>query len=428
MDSISSPSTSSSASSTPKLISEKCLVCFQPSHGNHFGVDSCRACAAFFRRVFVTHKQQFPCREGDNKCTPDEWGRWSCKRCRSDKCFALGMKPDNIQRDRDRFIFSDNFRDDRKRKTSESIVPLSVERFVGKQLVTTYTSTGSGKNIEYITFFDLTPIIKDADYILKRIPKLEKSVKVKSSLEQLAFGLQEVRKEQLFESVPELRKIGKMETWDNWVKGMRRAGEWIMHFEEFRQLEQEEKMVILKCMWHLFIRLERISMTAEMRRMKLCDDKEFIYGTEQRINYDTLEIDRDWFSEATDREVRSFIGPLPRWFCETIIDALMELRPSDVELSFMLCNLCFHLTGQKLGGRIQEITDRLQDVLANDLHKYYLAKDKYSRYSYRLTKLLSLNRQYKNDLEIRRQGIFLANTLNIFRVKLSHPEMFQFSC
>lgn len=91
----------------------------------------------------------------------------------------------------------------------------------------------------------------------------------------------------------------------------------------------------------------------------------------------------------------SFIGPLPRWFCETIIDALMELRPSDVELSFMLCNLCFHLTGQKLGGRIQEITDRLQDVLANDLHKYYLAKDKYSRYSYRLTKLLSLNRQYK---------------------------------
>lgn len=112
---------------------------------------------------------------------------------------------------------------------------------------------------------------------------------MKSSLEQLAFGLQEVRKEQLFESVPELRKIGKMETWDNWVKGMRRAGEWIMHFEEFRQLEQEEKvferesrfqlieynfqMVILKCMWHLFIRLERISMTAEMRRMKLCDDK-----------------------------------------------------------------------------------------------------------------------------------------------------------
>lgn len=45
----------------------------------------------------------------------------------------------------------------------------SVERFVGKQLVTTYTSTGSGKNIEYITFFDLTPIIKDADYILKRV-------------------------------------------------------------------------------------------------------------------------------------------------------------------------------------------------------------------------------------------------------------------
>ena len=83
------------------------------------------------------------------------------------------------------------------------------------------------------------------------------------------------------------------------------------------------------------------------------------------------------------------------YFCDSIINSLMELRPSDVEVSFMLCNLCFQLTGQKLGGRIQEITDRLQDVLANDLHKYYLEKDKYSRYSYRLTKILRLNRLYQ---------------------------------
>ena len=66
----------------------------------------------------------------------------------------------------------------------------------------------------------------------------------------------------------------------------------------------EFQMIILKSMWHVFGRLERISMTAEMRRQKLCENNDFVYGTEHLINYDRLEIERKWFSEASDEEVR----------------------------------------------------------------------------------------------------------------------------
>uniref|UniRef100_A0A8R1HJJ0 Nuclear receptor domain-containing protein n=1 Tax=Caenorhabditis japonica TaxID=281687 RepID=A0A8R1HJJ0_CAEJA len=422
----SSPSTSSS-SSTPKSMSEKCLVCFQPAHGNHFGADCCRACAAFFRRVFVTHKQQFECRKGDNRCAPDVFGRWICKRCRADKCFQLGMKPDNIQRNRDRFVCSENFYSAKRRKLDESIIPLSVERFVGRKTIYNY-SLRDGSKMEHITFFDLSPIISDADYILKKTPKIDNKLKFKSSLEQLTHGLRVVRKSQVWESLPEMRKIGKAETWKNWVEEMRRAGKWIMHFEEFRELEQEQKLKILKCMWHLFTRMERIAMTAEMRSQKLCENHEFVFDPERRINYKQLEIDTDWFSDQSHEVVKSFIGPLHIWFCDQLIIEFMELKPTDEELTYMLCNLCFHMTGNKLGGRIQEILERLQDILANDLHKYYLGNDKNSRYSHRLTKMLALNRKYQSSMTARRQGIFLADTFSIFRVKMSHPEMFLFSC
>ncbi|GMR51297.1 hypothetical protein PMAYCL1PPCAC_21492, partial [Pristionchus mayeri] len=60
-------------------------VCDGRAAGAHFGVDSCRACAAFFRRTLLA-KRKFEC--------PDECGKpRECKGCRFARCISSGMIP-----------------------------------------------------------------------------------------------------------------------------------------------------------------------------------------------------------------------------------------------------------------------------------------------------------------------------------------------
>ncbi|GMT15805.1 hypothetical protein PFISCL1PPCAC_7102 [Pristionchus fissidentatus] len=72
-----------------------CLVCMAKSDSAHFGVDSCRACAAFFRRT-VSLKKRYICRQGTLNCEVNKDVRYICRRCRYNKCLSIGMHPDNV--------------------------------------------------------------------------------------------------------------------------------------------------------------------------------------------------------------------------------------------------------------------------------------------------------------------------------------------
>ncbi|ULT91687.1 hypothetical protein L3Y34_009374 [Caenorhabditis briggsae] len=71
-----------------------CKICGYPGHGVHFGVITCRACAAFFRR-FVVMNLQYSCVKSEVRCSLDRIRRSSCRHCRLQKCLQMGMKADN---------------------------------------------------------------------------------------------------------------------------------------------------------------------------------------------------------------------------------------------------------------------------------------------------------------------------------------------
>jgi len=75
--------------------SDRCLVCNDRSSGIHFGVSTCEACKAFFRRTNLsTYTIPRPC--SPTRCEINIKNRNNCPSCRFDKCKRLGMDRDNV--------------------------------------------------------------------------------------------------------------------------------------------------------------------------------------------------------------------------------------------------------------------------------------------------------------------------------------------
>uniref|UniRef100_A0A1I7YRJ9 Major sperm protein n=1 Tax=Steinernema glaseri TaxID=37863 RepID=A0A1I7YRJ9_9BILA len=75
----------------PSTSEEACLVCGAPSHGVHFRVISCRACAAFFRRS-LDCSNLYKCRRLIKNCDVSKNAKHNCRFCRFQKCKRVGMR------------------------------------------------------------------------------------------------------------------------------------------------------------------------------------------------------------------------------------------------------------------------------------------------------------------------------------------------
>nr|XP_046165483.1 steroid hormone receptor ERR2-like isoform X3 [Oncorhynchus gorbuscha] len=85
--------------SIPKRL---CLVCGDIASGYHYGVASCEACKAFFKRTIQGEKKgniEYSC-PATNECEITKRRRKSCQACRFMKCLKVGMLKEGVRLDR----------------------------------------------------------------------------------------------------------------------------------------------------------------------------------------------------------------------------------------------------------------------------------------------------------------------------------------
>ncbi|CAH2325129.1 steroid hormone receptor ERR1 [Pelobates cultripes] len=81
--------------SIPKRL---CLVCGDVASGYHYGVASCEACKAFFKRT-IQGNIEYSC-PASNECEITKRRRKACQACRFTKCLRVGMLKEGVRLDR----------------------------------------------------------------------------------------------------------------------------------------------------------------------------------------------------------------------------------------------------------------------------------------------------------------------------------------
>ncbi|CAO4377862.1 unnamed protein product [Caenorhabditis nigoni] len=393
---------------------QNCQVCGQKAHGLHFGAITCRACAAFFRRVAAGANFVIKCRKGGGKCEIVSNGRSCCKKCRLKKCREIGMNIENFQYDRDPL------------STSKQITP-SMAMYLGRPEFIILCDPETARNSK-ITKIDLTGIIDKATKILMSDIKIPRSpgqnrlrkLSTASNIERFSVSSDD--------DFQEIKAIGLKETMSFWEYDILSVANWLTHFDEFQELEPESKLTFLRTIWSVWNRLEKLGRTTMFLKSKIApsfDETPIFQADDIKVNLKDMKLDIEWLSNYSVEQIAYYIEGVGDWSAFQSIQPLLELEPTEVEMNYMLAQISFSFAARELQGELSEIAENFLQLIADDLHNYYTRELSVSRYSDRVLKMMKVNNLVMKTMFDRKEKIAIARTFDIFHVEFSDPEMFK---
>ncbi|UMM32827.1 hypothetical protein L5515_006499 [Caenorhabditis briggsae] len=388
---------------TNKMSIVSCKICGQDSHGIHFGVRSCRACAAFFRRY--AHSKWVIA-----KCTRKSANRevCFCRPCRLQKCLRLGMVTTKFQYGREIFSLAS--------KTPTKLNP-TLASFIGRPEFLMFCDPQPSNSK---TFIDVQNLLSEASRLLNM--GCETPILAENQLKKLSLGAKFLKLD--VENVKFLGRFGKDEFVDVIEFYFVSVIKWISRFDEFQKLERDLQMTLLNSIWHVFMRFHKCSATALFRKSNhnALPSQKIL----RNVCMDRMKscLDTTWMSDFP-REYVGIYMKSQNIYEEDVIEQIEKLSPTDVELTYMFAQTCFQYAGNRFQGEILKITDRFQQILSDDLHVYYIVEQKNSRYFKRLAELMKVNNMIQKSVWESRPQRELNRVFNVLKIGFSHPEMFQ---
>ncbi|PIC24305.1 hypothetical protein B9Z55_017698 [Caenorhabditis nigoni] len=297
-----------------------------------------------------------------------------------------------------------------------------MDTFLGRTNLIIFNAPNPDQPTGMKHFIDVRYLVQQAKNILKSGSPTP--VFGMSSLEKLALGLRESSQNS---KTTTITKVGKDETLAFWQSDMIKVTKWFTYFDEFQLLPFQLRIQMIKGIWRVWSRLNRLATSMKARRQQICEDNMMMIDLKEEsvvFHLSKTQIDLSWQSNYNVEQLKLFGYRYLDEKTELLIQEIINLEPSDVELSYMLCQLCFYYLGKRFQGVLQEIADRLLEVLSNNLHDYYMNQMGCSKYSGRIAGLMKINNQIQKGIYERRAKAELMKIFDVFFVEYSDPEMF----
>uniref|UniRef100_A0A8R1E1F8 NR LBD domain-containing protein n=1 Tax=Caenorhabditis japonica TaxID=281687 RepID=A0A8R1E1F8_CAEJA len=336
-----------------------------------------------------------------------------CKPCRLKRCYDMGMNMEKFQYNRDSLI------------SSRQTLPRSFGIFVGRSdLVLFCTQSEPTFKDEKKTFIDMKLLLRKASEILEFGPETPTRVwdSKRSHLEKLSIAFQSQTSSsfgKLFE------KVSQAEMSKFWEYYVLRVAKWLTYFEEFQKIPHAMKVKLLQTFWHVWGRLDKLAATARSRKLIKADNKRcWAMSNGMIMDLEKTKLDFTWMSDYPLENIYYFLAGIATWDLIPHIDSMEKLEITDMELNYLLAQLAFSYAGKRHQGDILKICERFEEILANDLHNYYVNEMRMPNYSVRMCQLMKINSAIQRDIIVNRPRCELAALFNVFSVEFSHPEMF----
>ncbi|CAA16292.1 Nuclear hormone receptor family member nhr-65 [Caenorhabditis elegans] len=386
---------------------ERCKVCGDTGNGMHFGAFTCRACAAFFRRAAS--------RKFLRKCENHLIFALKCKNCRLQRCYEAGMSSENFQFCRDLI--------GAKGAIPKLKVPKSFEQTVGRP----YFVLQCDPEVLFLrrNIIDCVPLLEKAEKLIEF--GSESPVFSKNRLLKLAQGLQQFQ-DAKSNQVKFVQKMGQKEIMSFFETDFLCATKWFTYLDEFQFLDKNQQLTLMQGIWHVWSRLHKLAVSAMGRRRGICDKNTVMVSHQNEFavcDLNEIEVDMSWCTNFSNEQMRYFLDTSHDSYVYQVMDEMLGLKPNDVELSYMMCQLCLQYAGQRFQGEILEFCEKMLGFLADDLHSYYVKQLRMPNYAARLAKLMKINNRIKVDMLKMRQRQEISRVFDIWTIDFSHPEFIQ---
>ncbi|CAD5215605.1 unnamed protein product [Bursaphelenchus xylophilus] len=442
-----------------------CSICYDVADGQHFGANSCRACAAFFRRT-ISKKLKYICRF-DGDCEIAKVYRSLCRACRLDKCLACGMNASavrsecaeivrppkaprksvkSISQDRDPYPHPpipsndspsngvyvwDTQRSD-SNASGAAISDVSYPSTSASSWPRT-SPTGSPQPQSFIhDIVDVTPndYGVDSQTLPPTHPSLMKMLLAYENIQRLRDATFNRSKECNGFPCRVYTRIEKLDMYSFYTMTqaeLRHIAEFLNMFDGYKELPHEDKVEIFRHYWIRLVILERNFDTYRVLGGNL-EDKQIVFPNGDIVDVINCEYDVSQITDVPLDDIRRLIQPWYKLSAKELIQPVKKLGPSDVEMMFCLGYMLWHFsaeTASKLSPNTVYKAEQTVNQLYDELCSYYSTTVSVDNVVRRVAELMSFISSTEKIVMFRKEDIILARTFLNFKVDIFMEELFE---